>query len=120
MSPVRWVYKMARLCPAPSTLVIYQGARHALTESLAPVLGPPWRATIADWLLDRVNGIPAQDEFRYVTVTGAWSSARMRASPGLDPLPRIISISSLTQEEQHHLRALLEKMERNLPALSAS
>jgi alpha-beta hydrolase superfamily lysophospholipase len=71
LSPVRWVYEMARLCPAPSTLVIYQGARHALTESLAPGLGPPWRATIADWLLDRVNRIPMKDEFRYVTATGA-------------------------------------------------
>jgi pimeloyl-ACP methyl ester carboxylesterase len=70
LSPVRWVYELARLCPAPSTLVIYQGARHALTESLAPVLGPPWRATIADWLLDRVNGVPMKDEFRYVTATG--------------------------------------------------
>ena len=29
-------------------------------------------------------------------------------------------MSSLTQEEQHHLRVLLEKMERGLPALSAS
>jgi pimeloyl-ACP methyl ester carboxylesterase len=71
LSPVRWVYEMARLCPAPSVLVIYQGARHALTESLAPVLGPPWRATIAGWLLDRVNGLAVHDEFRYVTATGA-------------------------------------------------
>ena len=29
-------------------------------------------------------------------------------------------MSSLTEEEQHHLHALLEKMERGLPALSAS
>jgi len=29
-------------------------------------------------------------------------------------------MSSLTEEEQHHLRVLLEKMERSLPALSAS
>ena len=71
LSPVRWVYELARQCPAPSTLVIYQGARHALTESPAPMLGPPWRATIADWLLDRANGLPARDEVRYVTATGA-------------------------------------------------
>ncbi len=71
LSPVQWVYEMARLCPAPSTLVVYQGARHALTESLATVLGPLWRATIADWLLDRVNGLPTQDEFQYITATGS-------------------------------------------------
>jgi alpha-beta hydrolase superfamily lysophospholipase len=70
LSSVQWVYELARLNPAPSTLLIYQGARHALTESLSPVLGPPWRASIADWLLDRVNGVAAHDEFRYVTSTG--------------------------------------------------
>jgi len=78
LSPVKWVYEMARINPAPTALVIYQGARHALTEALSPVLGPPWRATIADWLLDRVNGLPAQDEFRYVTTTGA---VEQRAHP---------------------------------------
>jgi pimeloyl-ACP methyl ester carboxylesterase len=78
LSPVQWVCELARNNPTPSTLVIYQGARHALTESMSPVLGPPWRATIADWLLDRVNSIPAQDEFRYVTATGA---VELRAHP---------------------------------------
>jgi alpha-beta hydrolase superfamily lysophospholipase len=71
LSPVKWVYDMARLCPAPSTIVIYHGARHALTESQASVLGPPWRSTIADWLLDRVNGVPARDELRVVMASGA-------------------------------------------------
>lgn len=71
LSSVQWVYEMARRCPTPSTLLIYQGARHALTESLAPVLGVPWRAALADWLLDRVKGVPAHDESHYVTATGA-------------------------------------------------
>jgi alpha-beta hydrolase superfamily lysophospholipase len=71
LSPVRWVYELARICPAPSTLVIYQGGRHSLTESQASMLGPPRGSTIADWLLDRVNGIPVGDEVRYVTATGA-------------------------------------------------
>jgi DNA-binding MarR family transcriptional regulator len=36
-------------------------------------------------------------------------------------IKRIVEfMSCLTEEEQHHLRALLEKMERGLPALSAS
>ena len=70
LSPVRWVYELARVCPAPSTLVIYQGGRHALTESQAAMLGPPWRSTIADWLLDRVNGVAAGDAVHYVTATG--------------------------------------------------
>ena len=70
LSPVRWVYELARRCPSPSNLLVYQGARHALTESSAPALGPGWRASIADWLLDRVNGVPTSDDFRYVTLTG--------------------------------------------------
>jgi alpha-beta hydrolase superfamily lysophospholipase len=78
LSPVRWVYELAGLSPAPSTLVIYQSARHALTESPASMLGPPWRSTIADWLLDRVTGVPAVDEFRYVTATG---SVELRTHP---------------------------------------
>lgn len=28
LSPVKWVYEMARINPAPTALVIYQGARH--------------------------------------------------------------------------------------------
>lgn len=70
LSPVEWVYELARACPAPSSLLIYAGARHALTESLAPVLGPSWRNAIADWLWDRVSGVPAASDFRFVTGTG--------------------------------------------------
>jgi fermentation-respiration switch protein FrsA (DUF1100 family) len=70
LSPVDWVYEMVRRCPAPSSLLVYQGCRHSLSESLAPVLGPPWRNTIADWLLDRAQGVPATDDFRYVTGGG--------------------------------------------------
>lgn len=44
LSPARWVYELARAFPAPSTLVIYQGGRHALTESQGAMLGPPWRS----------------------------------------------------------------------------
>lgn len=70
LSPVRWVYDLAARFPAPSTLLVYQRARHALTESLAAVLGPPWRAALADWLLDRVQGVPAPQQFSFVTTTG--------------------------------------------------
>lgn len=71
LSPVDWVYELAAACPAPNSLLIYQGARHSLTESMAPVLGPPWRSEIADWLADRVAGQQARDEYRYVTGMGA-------------------------------------------------
>lgn len=79
LSPAVWVDELAHACPAPSSLLIYQGARHALTESMAPVLGPPWRLEIADWLADRVAGREARHENRYVTVAGAveqWAHPR--------------------------------------------
>jgi hypothetical protein len=49
--------------------LIYQGIRHVLTESYAPVPGPPWHTIVAGWLLDRVNRVSAHDEFRYVTAS---------------------------------------------------
>ena len=52
----RRVYELAGACAAPSTLVIYQGGRHGQSESKGAMLGPPWRSTIGDWLLDRVSG----------------------------------------------------------------
>ncbi|MDL4814101.1 alpha/beta hydrolase [Actinomadura sp. OS1-43] len=70
LSPVEWVHRLAATCPAPSTLLIYQGARHSMTESMAPVLGPPWRSAIADWIADRIAGREAQSKYLYVTTTG--------------------------------------------------
>ena len=60
LSPAGWVDTLAALSAAPSTVILYEGPRHALTESRAPVLGPSWQATVADWLLDRVSGVPLQ------------------------------------------------------------
>lgn len=70
LSPVSWVYEMARCSAAPSTLVIYERARHALTESPAPVLGPTWQSVVGDWLFDRVNGVPPAPSCRVVTTSG--------------------------------------------------
>jgi pimeloyl-ACP methyl ester carboxylesterase len=71
LSPVEWVYELARRCPSPSSLLVYDGARHGLQESLAPVLGPPWATSVADWLLDRVQDVPAKSELRYVMGDGS-------------------------------------------------
>jgi pimeloyl-ACP methyl ester carboxylesterase len=71
LSPVKWVYELARRCPAPSSLLIYEGGRHGLQETLAPLLGPSWPNSVADWLLDRINGVPASSELRYVAADGS-------------------------------------------------
>lgn len=58
LSPVRWVYDVVARCPAPTSLLVYAGARHSLTESAAALTGQSWLTEIADWLSDRVHGAP--------------------------------------------------------------
>ncbi len=70
LSPPRWVAEMARLCPAPVSVTSYAGARHSMTESPAAALGPSWRGLTVDWLHDRVKGMPAANESRFVTPAG--------------------------------------------------
>lgn len=83
LSPVGWVDDLAARSAAPSTVVVYERARHALTESPAPVLGPSWQATVADWLSDRVRGAPVRASAHTVTVTGALEVRRASAgAPG--------------------------------------
>lgn len=72
LSPMEHSYDLARRCPSPSPLLVYQQGRHALslpTPSVA--LGPNWLTYASDWLLDRVNGAPAEDYVDYVLSTGS-------------------------------------------------
>lgn len=72
LSPIEHSYDLARDCASPSPMLVYQQGRHALslpTPSVA--LGPNWLTYSADWLLDRVNGEPAEDYLDYVLPTGA-------------------------------------------------
>ena len=72
LSPIEHSYQLARDCPAPAPMLVYQQGRHALslpTPSVA--LGPNWLTYSSDWLHDRVSGVPAQDRVDYVLSTGA-------------------------------------------------
>jgi pimeloyl-ACP methyl ester carboxylesterase len=71
LSPVEHSYALAAACPTPAPMLVYQQGRHALslpTPSVA--LGPNWVTYTADWLLDRVTGVPAEDYVDYVLPTG--------------------------------------------------
>jgi pimeloyl-ACP methyl ester carboxylesterase len=71
LSPVEHSYALAAACPTPAPMLVYQQGRHALslpTPSVA--LGPNWVTYTADWLLDRVAGVPAEDYVDYVLPTG--------------------------------------------------
>lgn len=71
LSPVEHSYELARLAGGPSPLLVYAQGRHALslpTPSVAA--GPNWLTYSADWLLDRVNGVPATEYIDYVRPDG--------------------------------------------------
>jgi len=71
LSPMEHSYDLARRCPSPSPMLVYQQGRHALSLPTTSVaLGPNWLTYSADWLLDRVNGVPAEDYLDYVASSG--------------------------------------------------
>ncbi|MGH9088606.1 MAG: alpha/beta hydrolase family protein [Acidimicrobiales bacterium] len=76
LSPVTWVYEIARWSSASSTLVVYDRARHAMTESPATVLGPSWQSIVGDWLTDRVGGAPVRAALHFVAASGAVEERR--------------------------------------------
>jgi len=71
-----WVYEMADRCPAPASSLLYEGATHSLAGSPAAVVGPYFRTEIADWLADRVDGVPADSGHERVTRDGHVEPAR--------------------------------------------
>ena len=71
LSPIANTFDLAAKCGAPSPIVVYQGERHGLSGgSTSTVLGPRYPTLIADWLLDRVNGRPAEEFLQYVMTDG--------------------------------------------------
>jgi hypothetical protein len=70
LSPVRHTLDLAARAGGPSPIVMYQGERHALSGASSIVLGPKYMTLAADWLLDRVNGKPAEEFFEVVLGDG--------------------------------------------------
>lgn len=71
LSPIEHSYDLARRCPSPAPMLVYQQGRHALSLPTPSVgLGPNWLTYSADWLLDRVTGVPADDYVDYVLPSG--------------------------------------------------
>jgi len=68
--------EMADRCPAPASSLLYEGATHSLAGSPAAVVGPYFRTEIADWLADRVDGVPADSGHERVTRDGHVEPAR--------------------------------------------
>lgn len=64
LSPIGWVDVLAERAPGPVSTLIYDDARHAMTQSPATVLGPPWRTESIDWLADAMRRDIDDHEFR--------------------------------------------------------
>lgn len=71
LSPIEHSYELASLASGPAPLLVYAQGRHALSHPTPSVVGGPnWFAYAADWLLDRLAGTRAEDNFDYVTASG--------------------------------------------------
>lgn len=71
LSPIEHSYDLARAAAGPAPLLVYAQGRHALSLPTPSVVGGPnWLTYSADWLLDRVDGVPATDYFDYVRPDG--------------------------------------------------
>lgn len=70
LSPVKHTLELAACAGGPSPILMYQGERHALSGAASIVLGPKYMSYAADWLLDRVNGKPAEEFLDLVLADG--------------------------------------------------
>ena len=70
LSPVHHTLELAARAGGPSPILMYQGERHALSGASSIVLGPKYMSYAADWLLDRVNGKPAEEVLDLVLADG--------------------------------------------------
>lgn len=71
LSPIEHSYDLMRECGSPSAMLEYEQGRHALslpTPSVAS--GPNWLAYSADWLVDRINGLPVEQHIDHVLPDG--------------------------------------------------
>jgi len=70
LSPIVHTLNLVAICGALSPIVIYEGERHALFGAPSLALGPKYGPLVADWLLDRVNGRPAEEYLEFVMSDG--------------------------------------------------
>lgn len=71
LSDTHWIRVMAERAAAPTETLLYAGAKHSLSGAMSPVFGPAWKEAVADWLLDRFEGRPAEPRRRLVLPDGS-------------------------------------------------
>src|SRR5579884_130315 len=70
LSPLEHSERLIATLRVPKLLVVYQEARHGLSESPSVLLGPSPRTLMADWMAARLAGQPFPSEKWYVDLSG--------------------------------------------------
>lgn len=71
LSPIEHTHRLLGRLRVPRELLLYEGERHGLHSSTSSRLGPDFADHAADWLLDRLRGVPARSRQLYVDASGA-------------------------------------------------
>ncbi|MBC7779693.1 MAG: prolyl oligopeptidase family serine peptidase [Proteobacteria bacterium] len=70
LCPVEWAWRTLDAMRGPTQLVVYQESRHSVGTVPSTVLGPNPPAMSADWMLDRLNGVPLESARLFVDASG--------------------------------------------------
>lgn len=70
LSPIGYSYDLVGRSGSSSSLLVYEAERHAFSGAPSTVHGPNWNTYAYDWLLDRVEGVPAEEIFDWVAPDG--------------------------------------------------
>ncbi|MCE2948918.1 MAG: alpha/beta hydrolase family protein [bacterium] len=70
LCPVEWAYRTLDAMRGPTHLMVYQESRHSVGNVPSTVLGPNPPSMSADWMLDRLNGLPFESARLFVEANG--------------------------------------------------
>jgi len=70
LCPVEWAYRTLDAMRGPTQLMVYQESRHSVGNVPSTVLGPNPPSMSADWMLDRLNGVPCESARLLVEASG--------------------------------------------------
>ncbi len=70
LCPVEWAYRTLDAMRGPTQLMVYQESRHSVGNVPSTVLGPNPPSMSADWMLDRLQGLPFDSARLFVEANG--------------------------------------------------
>jgi hypothetical protein len=70
LCPVEWAYHTLDAMRGPTQLMVYQESRHSVGNVPSTVLGPNPPSMSADWMLDRLSGVPFESARLFVEANG--------------------------------------------------